>query len=172
PHVEAEQRSLSVHERVILIGGAGDRQLPAVLQEPHPATAETPGPRLAPLLLELVETAEGGVDRVGNLARRCASPWSHPLPEHAVIPVAAAVVPDGSTDVLGDRVDTATELVDALRVQLGMLVERGVEISDVRLMVLPVMNLHRLRIDVGLERGEVVRELGQFMRHASSSIVV
>ncbi len=33
-------------------------------------------------------------------------------------------------------------------------------------MMLPVMNLHRLRVDVRLERGEVVRELGQFVRHA------
>jgi hypothetical protein len=31
------------------------------------------------------------------------------------------------------------------------------------------MDLHRLRVDVRLERGDVVRELGQLMRHASSS---
>ena len=53
--------------------------------------------------------------------------------------------------------------------QLRMLVERGIQVGDVRLMVLPVMDLHRLRVDVRLERGEVVRELGQFVRHASSS---
>jgi len=36
--------------------------------------------------------------------------------------------------------------------------------------MLPVMNLHRLRVDVRFERGEIVRELGQFVRHSSSSI--
>jgi hypothetical protein len=35
--------------------------------------------------------------------------------------------------------------------------------------MLPVMNLHRLRVDVRFERGKIVRELGQFVRHSSSS---
>jgi hypothetical protein len=52
-----------------------------------------------------------------------------------------------------------------------MLLERGVSVGDVRLVMLPVMNLHRLRVDVRFERGEVVRELGQFVRHSSSSDV-
>jgi hypothetical protein len=34
--------------------------------------------------------------------------------------------------------------------------------------VLGVMDLHRLRIDVGLERGVVIRERGKFVRHSSS----
>jgi hypothetical protein len=50
-----------------------------------------------------------------------------------------------------------------------MFVERGVEIGDVCLVMLPVMNLHRLRVDVRLERGEIVRKLGKFVRHASST---
>jgi hypothetical protein len=36
-------------------------------------------------------------------------------------------------------------------------------------MMLPVMNLHRLRVDVRFERGKVIWELGQFVRHSSSS---
>ena len=47
-----------------------------------------------------------------------------------------------------------------------MILQRVVQIRDVSLMMLPVMNLHRLRVDVRFKRGEVVRELGQFMRHA------
>jgi hypothetical protein len=35
-------------------------------------------------------------------------------------------------------------------------------------MMLPVMDLHRLRVDVRLERGEVVWELWQFVSHSSS----
>ena len=50
-----------------------------------------------------------------------------------------------------------------------MLLQRGVQVVDVRLMVLPMVNLHGLRVDVGFEGGKVVRELGQFMSHESSS---
>jgi hypothetical protein len=50
-----------------------------------------------------------------------------------------------------------------------MLLERRAQIVDVGLVMFPVMDLHRLRVDVRLERSEVVRELGKFMRHSSSS---
>jgi hypothetical protein len=50
-----------------------------------------------------------------------------------------------------------------------MLFECGVQVGDVSLMMLPVMNLHRLRVDVRFERGKVIWELGQFVRHSSSS---
>jgi hypothetical protein len=43
-------------------------------------------------------------------------------------------------------------------VQLGVLLERGVQVGHVRLVMLAVMNLHRLRVDVRFERGEVVRQ--------------
>ena len=110
------------------------------------------------------------VDRVGDLARRrAAGVGRHPRPEHAVVPVPAAVVAHRGADVFGNAVDAAAQIVDALALQLGMLLERGVQVGDVRLMMLPVMDLHRLRVDVRLERGEVVWELGQFVRHASSS---
>jgi hypothetical protein len=49
--------------------------------------------------------------------------------------------------------------------QLGVFVERGVEVVDVGLMMLPMMELHRLGVDVGLERSEVVRQRRQGMRH-------
>ncbi len=42
--------------------------------------------------------------------------------------------------------------------QLGVLVERGIEIGDVRLMMLAVMDLHRLAVDMRFERGGVVRQ--------------
>jgi hypothetical protein len=52
-----------------------------------------------------------------------------------------------------------------------MLLERCVQVRDICLVVLPVMDFHRPRVDVRLERCEVIRELGKFMRHASSSSV-
>src|SRR6185503_9259268 len=102
---------------------------------------------------EGVEAAERGRDRVAHLARRrAAGAGRHPLPEHAVIPVAAAVVAHCGADVFRNAVDTAADLLDALALKVGMLFQRGVEIGDVSLMMLPVMDLHRLRVDVRLER--------------------
>ena len=56
----------------------------------------------------------------------------------------------------GTRVDAAEQILDALRLQLGMLLERGVEVVHVGLVMLAVMDLHRLLVDVRLERVEVV----------------
>ena len=65
-----------------------------------------------------------------------------------------------------------TQIVEALVVQLGMLVERGVQIRHVGLVMLAVMNLHRLRVDVRFERRKVVRQRGQCMGHVQSSLLV
>ena len=81
--------------------------------------------------------------------------------------MAAAVVAHRRADVFRHAVDAAAQLLDALRAQLGVLLERGVQVGDICLVMLPVMNLHRLRVDVRLERAEVIRELGKFVRHAS-----
>jgi hypothetical protein len=83
--------------------------------------------------------------------------------------VAAAIVADGGPDVLGDAVDRATQLLDGLRLKVRVLLQRRIQIVHVCLVMLPVMNLHRFRIDVRLECGEIVRQLREFVRHASSS---
>jgi hypothetical protein len=70
--------------------------------------------------------------------------------------VAAAVVAHRRLDVVGHAVDVLQQVVEALVVELGMLVERGVEVGDVCLMMLAVMNLHRLAVDMGFERRGVI----------------
>ena len=68
---------------------------------------------------------------------------------------------------------TASEVLDqilgALALQLGVLLERGVQVVDVGLMMLAVMDLHRLRVDVRLERGEVIGQGWQLMGHRNIS---
>ena len=54
----------------------------------------------------------------------------------------------------------ANQVLGALALQLGMLLERRVEVVHIRLVMLAVVNLHRLRVDVRLERGEVVGQGG------------
>ena len=77
----------------------------------------------------------------------------------------AAVVAHGRADVLGHGAEVRDEVLDGLAPELGMLLDRGVEVVDVRLVVLAVMNLHRLRVDVRFERGEVIGQRGQLMSH-------
>ena len=97
--------------------------------------------------------------RVGDRAgRRAAGVRAHQLPEERVVPVAAAVVADRRLDVVRDAVDVLDQVVQALLMQLGVLVERGIEVGDVRLMMLAVMDLHRLAVDMRFERGGVVRQ--------------
>ena len=61
----------------------------------------------------------------------------------------------------GTGAEVLDQILGALALQLRMLLERGVQVVDVRRVMLAVMNLHRLRVDVRLERGEVVRKRGQ-----------
>ena len=65
--------------------------------------------------------------------RRAAGLRAHPLPERRVVHVAAAVVADGGADVFGHLADVAQQIFDALRLQLGILLERRVQVRDIRL---------------------------------------
>jgi hypothetical protein len=75
-----------------------------------------------------------------------------------VVDVAAAVVADRRLDVVRNGVDPLYQVLDALALQLGMLLERRIEVVDVRRMMLVVMDPHRLLVDVGLQRVVVVRQ--------------
>jgi hypothetical protein len=53
-------------------------------------------------------------------------------------------------------------------VEIRVLVERRIEIRDVGLMMFAVVYLHRLRVDVGLERVETIGELRKFVGHGNA----
>ena len=57
------------------------------------------------------------------------------------------------------------QILDALRLQLGMLLERGVQVVDVRAVMLAVMNLHRLLVDVRFERVGGIRKRRKCVSH-------
>ena len=71
----------------------------------------------------------------------------------------------------GTRVDVAKQILDALRLQLGMLLERRVQVGDVRLVMLAVMNLHRLLVDVRFERIGRVGERRKRVSHRTFLLV-
>ena len=81
----------------------------------------------------------------------------------------AAVVADRRADVFGNAVDALQQILDALRLELGVLLQRRVEIGHVRVVVLAVVNLHRLLVDVRFERIGWIRERGERVSHRTSS---
>ncbi len=64
----------------------------------------------------------------------------------------------------GRTVEAREHVLDRPVHPLGPL-ERGVEVRDVRRVVLVVVDLHRLRVDVRLEGIERIREVGHGVRH-------
>src|SRR5437870_2600324 len=64
PHIQSDHGKCAFHKRRILIGGGDDFELVRALHQPHPAGAETTGAGGGELFLELIEAAEGALDRV------------------------------------------------------------------------------------------------------------
>src|SRR5690554_2735514 len=115
PDVDAEDRRLAFHQRVVLVGRALDRKFAVLRHEPGPAAAEAPGAGLVHLFLERVEAAERGRDRFGNRTRGGAAlARAHDLPEHRVVDVTATVVAHGRADVLGNRREVLDEVLGTL----------------------------------------------------------
>ena len=135
-----------------------------VIDKPCPATACHASRRLRELLLEGSDAAERRRDRLGGPADRCtAGMWRHPRPEPAVVPVATGGTTNLGANLLRDAVDLAAQALSALRLQIGIGREHRVQAVDVRLVMLPVVNLHCLRIDVRFQGVEAVRKSGQCM---------
>src|SRR5437016_5275751 len=84
PDVEPEQnglRRLAVHQRIVLVRRAGDREFAALVEQPRPAGTEAPDARRGELFLELLEITERRLDRVAQLAaRRAPGTRTHQLP--------------------------------------------------------------------------------------------
>ena len=83
------------------------------------------------------------------------------VPEQRVVGMAAAVVPHRRLLVGGQDLEVRDHGVDRSVHPLGA-VERRVEVRHVRGVMLAVVDLHRLRVDVRLERVERVGQFGQF----------
>jgi hypothetical protein len=74
--------------------------------------------------------------------------------------VTAGVVAHGRPNRVGHGRQILDEIVGALALQFRVLLERRIQVVHIRRVMLAVMNLHRLRIDVRFERGEIVRQGG------------
>ncbi len=87
----------------------------------------------------------------------------HDGPEHAVVDVAAAVVADDGANVFRHAVQIAQQVFSRVFAEVGMLLDGAVERGDVGLVVLVVMQVHRLGVDVRLERGVIVGKRWNFV---------
>src|SRR6266545_503888 len=162
PDVEPEQRHVAIHDRRVLVRKGLDRDAGPVPDQPRPTTAEARDRSLRERLLELAEIA----DCLGERAVRLpAAVRAHHLPEHAVVRVAADVVANGGADVLRNDLDARQDVLDRAAVPLGAL-ERLVRVVDVSLVVLVVVDAHRLLVDVRLERVVRVGQIRNLERHS------
>jgi hypothetical protein len=155
PNVEAEQRRApldagEIHQGVVLVGGAGDRE-PSIgaADQPGPAGAEPPRRRLVEGGLHRLQGAEAGVDGLSQLGGGFTplARGRHRGPELRVIPVAAAVVAHRHRE----SGDLALQRVEAEAGQGGMGGDLGVEIGDVGAVMAIVVDRHRGGIDGGLQ---------------------
>ena len=69
-----------------------------------------------------------------------------------MISVAAAVVAHDGANVFRNGVQIADQIFDRFFFQIGLAFDRLVEVVDVSLVMLGVMDFHRPRIDVRLQR--------------------
>ena len=79
--------------------------------------------------------------------------------------MAAAVVPDRRADGLRKRVDVCDQLLDRLLLQIGIRLQRRVQVLHVRAMMVVVVDLHGALVDVRLQGVVRVRQGGKGERH-------
>src|SRR5690606_39998731 len=171
PNVDAENRRLPLRKRRVLVSRGRDGKVAVLINDqPAPAAPEMTGCLAAELLLELIERAERLVDGLGERAARLPTPVrAHDGPEQRVIRVAATVVADRRPDLLRHRVEVAHQLLDALRLQVRVALKRLVHVVHISLVMLVMVDPHRLLIDMRLQRVVSIRQRWKFVSHYSSS---
>ena len=148
------------HQRAVLIGGGADGKfLVGGDDEPSPTGAETGRAGLGEVFLEFRESAELSVDRGGEgTGRGVLIVRGQNGPEERVVGVAAGVVADAAADGVGDFAEVGDQGVNVQRGEGGVVLEQVVGVGDVGLVMLAVVDFHRLRVDVRSEGVEGVRQ--------------
>ena len=142
------------------VGRAGDLELLVLVDdEPGPAGAEARGGGLVDPFLHLVDVAVLGLDRGLELAARLlGAAGRHQLPEERVVPVAAEVVLHLLLDLQRHVGGIDQGLLDRRGSELGTVLGERLQGGHVSRVVPVVVDHHRLRVDVRLERLERVAE--------------
>jgi len=162
PHVIAEDRKQALRQRVVLIRRADDLNFAAGLAgKPYPTTAELLGPSVVEFGFEVVEIAEGFFYYFSDRTVRFTAGFRlHDLPKHGVIHMAAAVVANRSTNIFRHGIQLANKILRALRLQLGIFLQRRIQVLHVRAVMHVMMQLHRLGINSWFQGRIVIRQRG------------
>ena len=134
--------------------------------QPGPPAAEPGQAGFLELFFEFVEAPKGRVDGPGQVAGRGrGSAGRHQLPEHGVVVVTAAVIANGRTNRLGHLSQIPDQLLNREFVEVRMILERRIQVVDVGIVVLVVVDPHRLLIDGRFQGVVGVWQWRQGMRH-------
>src|SRR5579864_8635690 len=82
-----------------------------------------------------------------------------------MIDVSATMIADRRANIFGDRIQISQKSREWFTCDLWMFIERLIQLCDIRLVMLCVMDLHRLCIDVRLKCIVRIRKLWQFVFH-------
>jgi len=85
-----------------------------------------------------------------------------------VVRVSSPVIPHGSPDLFRKRTDRSQEFFDGRGAKVSVRLDGRVKFIHIRLMVLPVVETHRRRVDVRLERIKVVGKRRERVEHVTS----
>ena len=76
-----------------------------------------------------------------------------------------AVVAYGPTDIFRQGIKVSHQFLNALAGQFIMPFKRGIQLGNISGMVFVMVNFHRLRVDMGLERIIRVRKIWYCISH-------
>lgn len=145
------------HQRAILVGGRDDLQCAILVDEPSPSGPEDGSGSLLKRSLEFINGAKVLRNSLFQLAVELRTSLQV-LPEEGVVGVTSRVVPDTSLLFGWDLVELRDNLIDRQGRQL-VIFQEVIEVVDICLVVLGVMDLHRLLVEVRLESIIAVAEL-------------
>ena len=130
--------------------------------QPRPTTAENFDGCFRKLGFEISEVPKVRFDGFRQFAFRfaAAAPFHH-LPEERVVVVPTAIVSHRSPNSLGHRIQVHHQLPDRFLAQLGKLSHGLVEIIHVSLVMPVVVDIHRPRVNVRLQRVHGIRQRRQ-----------
>ena len=92
------------------------------------------------------------------------------IAEQNMVGVAAGIVAHATADGLGDFAQVGNQRMDVEGGEGGVVLQEIIGVGDVGLVVLAVMDFHRLGVDVGLKSVMGVWQIGQGHRHGDAPV--
>ena len=160
PDIDTEQRGVPLHQRAVLIRRGVNLQSVIAEDEPCPSGAEPCCRGGTEQVAGFMQSTEGGDKRLFDFTADFAPVGAHDRPEERVVRMAAAVVNHRLAFVFGHPGEVLL-LQKNCNVQVREVPEAfqsSVQVVDVALMVFPVVDFHRLCVNVRFQSIVRVRQ--------------